>query len=308
MKVECPNCQTKYNLPDSMVGTGGADVRCSLCKHTFHVDTPQGDDFPGFGDSGASHGWPVEGEDEGDSGASSTDFGAELDKQRMKDPFEGVGVSSSEFTTIDFDKPAEKNPRKTLLLAVVLGIALLAGVGTAAAYFLDMWPFAKKSAQSVMENAPATPQGKEQAPAPQPAQSLLESIIFEKYDHYFVDNDKAGKLFVIEGKLVNKSPSTLGQIKIEATLRDTAEAPLLNKTITAGPKANNFELRTMSMTDLENRLNSVQEVLLYNGAVKPGEDVPFMFVFQNAPQNMNTLSLRVVEYHEAAAPQAPAKQ
>lgn len=299
MKVECPNCQTKFNLPDDMVGPDGANVRCSLCKHVFHVDAPTPEDFPGFGDSGATPDWPVEGEEEH---PSRDDFGAQLDAERKKDPFEDAGVSSSDFASIDFgkaEKPSQGASKKTALLAVVLGLVVFAGIGATAAYFFEFWPFAKKPATSAMENAPPTAH-KEAAP------DYSAQLPFESYTNYFVDNDKVGKLFVIEGKLVNRSPATLGQITIEATLLDSKEAPVLSKVITAGPKASNFELKTLSKEDLESRLASRQEILLNNGQVKPGDEVPFMVVFTNIPDNVKNFSLKLKDYLEVA-PEAQAQ-
>jgi predicted Zn finger-like uncharacterized protein len=40
MKVTCPNCDTKYNLPDDKIPGSGSNVRCSRCQHVFHVDKP----------------------------------------------------------------------------------------------------------------------------------------------------------------------------------------------------------------------------------------------------------------------------
>jgi predicted Zn finger-like uncharacterized protein len=40
MKVTCPNCDTKYNLPDEKIPGAGSNVRCSRCHHVFHVDKP----------------------------------------------------------------------------------------------------------------------------------------------------------------------------------------------------------------------------------------------------------------------------
>ena len=34
MIVTCPNCSTKFNLPDANA-TPGAKLRCSVCKHVF---------------------------------------------------------------------------------------------------------------------------------------------------------------------------------------------------------------------------------------------------------------------------------
>ncbi|QJB56255.1 DUF3426 domain-containing protein [Pseudodesulfovibrio sp. zrk46] len=40
MIVTCPNCQTRYNLPDDKVPAGGAKVKCSKCAHVFKADPP----------------------------------------------------------------------------------------------------------------------------------------------------------------------------------------------------------------------------------------------------------------------------
>jgi len=40
MIVTCPNCQTKYNLPDAKVPAGGAKVKCSKCAHVFKAAPP----------------------------------------------------------------------------------------------------------------------------------------------------------------------------------------------------------------------------------------------------------------------------
>src|SRR5512145_1974522 len=97
MIVECPSCQTKYSLPDDRIGPDGANVRCSVCKHVFHVDAPEEDDFPGFGDSGATPSWPVDGLDEELAQDKET-------AGRKKDPFDDASLSSADFTSIDFGK------------------------------------------------------------------------------------------------------------------------------------------------------------------------------------------------------------
>jgi predicted Zn finger-like uncharacterized protein len=305
MKVECPSCQTKFNLPDEKVGSEGANVRCGVCKHVFHVEATSPEDFPGFGDAGASPIWPVSGEGEN----RSDDFSSQLEDERKKDRFEDVSVSSSEFSSIDFGTPTKREPKlstKWTVLGILLGLIVLAGVSGTAAYFFEFWPFAKKPIPSPMENAP-TPPAKETAP------DYATQLVFESYNSYFVDNEKMGepgkpvRLFVIEGKLVNKSPVNLGQIAIDATLLDTKEAPVLSKSFTAGPKASNFELKTLSKEDLDSRLNSRQEIALYNGLVKPGDEVPFMVVFPDIPETVKNFSLKVGSYLEVA-PQNPAQK
>ncbi|WP_084502208.1 DUF3426 domain-containing protein [Fundidesulfovibrio putealis] len=315
MKVECPNCHTKYNLPDDKVGAEGANVRCSVCRHEFHVEAPAADDFPGFGESGASPIWPVQAEGEDAFGG----FESQLDAARKKDPFDDAGVSSSDFASIDFGKPAkekgETSKSKKIILAACLGFTLLLGISGAAAYFFEFWPFAKpgpavqtpasgagEQASSVMENAQGTPgqPAKEQGP------DYSAQLQFESFTNHVVENEKLGKVLVIEGKLVNRSPVAVGEIAIEVTLLDAKETALETKVFMAGPKASFFDLRTMDKEALDSRLNSKQEILLNNSNVKPGEEVPFMVAFQGFPPTVANYSLKLKGFREVQAPPQPA--
>lgn len=40
MIVTCPNCETRYNLPDDKVPEGGAKVKCSKCSQVFKAEHP----------------------------------------------------------------------------------------------------------------------------------------------------------------------------------------------------------------------------------------------------------------------------
>ncbi len=41
MIITCTSCLTKFNLDDSRIPFKGAKVRCSRCRHVFHVPPPQ---------------------------------------------------------------------------------------------------------------------------------------------------------------------------------------------------------------------------------------------------------------------------
>lgn len=47
MIVTCPQCASGYVLPESLIGPGGARVRCPGCAHEFVVPPPAGPGRPG---------------------------------------------------------------------------------------------------------------------------------------------------------------------------------------------------------------------------------------------------------------------
>ena len=99
MKVQCPNCDTKYRLDEERLGPDGSKVRCSRCRHVFTV-------FPPFADDTA-------------------DTALDLDFQWHKDANTGEAVAGR-----DSQPPGKPRSRLlTLVLAAILLIVLaLAGL------------------------------------------------------------------------------------------------------------------------------------------------------------------------------------
>ncbi|MFT3968552.1 MAG: zinc-ribbon domain-containing protein, partial [Sphingobium sp.] len=40
MILTCPNCATRYVVPDSAIGHDGRRVRCASCKHSWFQEGP----------------------------------------------------------------------------------------------------------------------------------------------------------------------------------------------------------------------------------------------------------------------------
>lgn len=53
MLLICPNCNTRYIVPDASIGATGRQVRCASCKHSWYQQAPELDLLPGESDGTA---------------------------------------------------------------------------------------------------------------------------------------------------------------------------------------------------------------------------------------------------------------
>ena len=78
---------------------------------------------------------------------------------------------------------------------------------------------------------------------------------------YVVNNEKIGKLIVIEGKVVNEFDEPRELIRIEATLYDSQGTPIVTKDQLAGTMVTLFQLQVLSEEELEQALKNRWDIV-----------------------------------------------
>ncbi len=233
MEVKCPQCTSRFNLPDNL-GKPGAKLRCSVCKHVFAL--PMGR-------------------------PAGTAEPKDTALPRLKDPRTGKG-------------------RLTKLLLGLLLLCLLGG----GAY----WYFFLRGIPEV------------QGVSGEDLARKVEMLTMRNVRQYIVENEKVGKVFVIEGRVVNEFPSPKALIAVQAAIYDKDKKVLSEKKQWAGTQLSLFQLQVLSQKEMESFLGNKLEILTNNTNVKQGGEVPFMVLFYDPPNTVTEFGVKIVDVQDAS--------
>ena len=124
---------------------------------------------------------------------------------------------------------------------------------------------------------------------------LLELAGVRQYIVSNAENDNFEQLTVVEGKVINGFAEPLSFIELEATLYDADNNILDKKTQMAGPKINFFQLQTLGELEFEEALHDNMVILENNTQIKPGESVPFTFIFYNPSKKAANYNVKITD-------------
>lgn len=313
MILECPNCKTTYNLADSLVPEGGRKVKCTVCDHVFRaallsqerdaVHDADIEDLFGAdsGDSGMDFGGPSPAAARDDSAAEDKPSGGyeipdDLASASAGDPSReeapakagnGAGMDLGGGFSLDGGKPRKesKGGKKMLALAIVGGALLLLAGAAAGLYFL------KPGLVPGLGKAPAA----DEAAAKPAAQAQVDNITLDKIRQYYVENEKVGKLFVVEGVAVNDFDAPKELIAVEVSLFDAQGQTLAGKRQMAGNSLSLYQIQILELDKIESGLVNESGIAANNMFVQPRGEVPFMVVFANPPDTVSEFVVKVVE-------------
>lgn len=222
MEVSCPNCSSRFNLPDKLAKPG-AKLRCAVCKNVFQLPGEQ--------------------------------------KAAPPEPAEKLP---------DLAKP--KN-RKFLWIALIAIFLILAGSGGAWFWLHEKQPAV--SEEDVAKN--------------------VEQLTMRNVRQYTLANEKVGKVFVIEGKVVNEFPEPKELIELEAAIYDKNKNPVAVKRQLAGTQLSLFQLQVLSDKEMESFLKNKMEILANNTNVPPGGEVPFMILFYAPQEDLSEFGVKITD-------------
>ena len=308
MVVKCPECNTRFTLEDSRIPGPTAKVRCSRCRHVFHItregqivdpdwrpleetlrDTPPKEEVRGE--------TPVPPAPEPPMPSPPSPEKVVAEEETLVPP---AAIPAE--TPAAPEKPHSWWGFIALFLAamVIGGLGWLAWQGTLPAPLKPLAEVVQRLKEKrVAPKQPGPASGPEAGapappptvvtppPPPVPAADLVELAVDWAQARYqgLVNDQGGGQLLLIQGEVINKGKTSRGPIRIRATLTDAQHRPMKEEVVYAGTTFTEQELKSLKPEEIKGWLakpggRSQERVL------KPGEKQPFTAVFFEVPDNL----------------------
>ncbi|MBR4742140.1 MAG: DUF3426 domain-containing protein, partial [Desulfovibrio sp.] len=127
----------------------------------------------------------------------------------------------------------------------------------------------------------------------------IKNLTLRNVRQYIVDNEKVGKVFVIEGRVVNEFREPKELIAVEAAIYGKDKQPLAVKKQRCGTQLSLFQLQVLSEKEMESFLNNEVEILTNNINIKQGGEVPFMVLFYSPPAEVSEFGVKIIDVRDA---------
>ena len=108
---------------------------------------------------------------------------------------------------------------------------------------------------------------------------------------YYETNAAAGKMFIIKGQVTNEGRLRKTGVRVSAVLLDAQNKTVAEKTVYAGNVFAGDALRKAAREKIEEAMSNPIGGGLANIDVPPGKSVPFMVVFFDAPDGIDSYRL-----------------
>jgi hypothetical protein len=142
------------------------------------------------------------------------------------------------------------------------------------------------------------PQGQVSDPAGNLHLSTLE------INSRFIENDSAGKLFIITGQVKNGYTVARSHIQVNGKIYNQGKQLVKSENAFSGNILSDLDLKNLSFKEIQGRLNAKNGLQMANVDVKPGGTIPFMVVFSDLPENLEEFTIEVIGSAPATPPAA----
>lgn len=178
------------------------------------------------------------------------------------------------------EMPARKKGRLWLWAAVVL--LLLAAAGGGGWYYMNYDAQPPETGEEIAKK--------------------VERLTMRNVRQYNLLNEKVGKVFVIEGKVVNEFDTPRDFIELEGAIYNADKEVLASKKQLAGTQLSLFQLQVLTEKEMESFLHNKMEILANNTNIPPGGEAPFMILFYAPPDNVAEFGVKIVDVKTSATP------
>lgn len=297
MQVVCPKCKSRFNLPS---GTKpGARLRCSVCRTVFSLPSEESSDYARQPSLSSETLPPL--------GASDVPQSVlpPLDEKKTHHPilwflvvvlFLGIAGYVAWEISDDF-RGAVINLKNKFIPAQDPVKSVQQPEGSVSRD--EASPVIPSQA---MENATKPAETKElqykaaanevaQVPSQEQESNEvdLHSLRLEKVRQYFVDNEKVGRLLVIEGVVVGQKPFLPSTVHVEAVIIGEDKKPLGKKDQKVGGKLSLLQLQKMDKEELE-----ATQFSGFEADVKQPK-YSFMIIFCNPVKTVSEFAVKITE-------------
>jgi predicted Zn finger-like uncharacterized protein len=331
MIIECKKCGSLFRLDEGLLREEGSKVRCSVCRHVFIAHPPGWEPKEGekprpmnrsLGETVTLDSPPVlEGEEneplldeselnfedafeeEGetkkihpipDSRIPEEEFQMEMDYQEPEKPKQEVlrPVAAKSKTGEQRPEPPAKpvqevRPKgkratrsKLPVVIAVIVLLLLGGAGAVVLYAPDLVPEQLAFLKG--------------AQRPEPKDPGVLRLRFTAVTGSFVQNSKAGQLFVIRGTISNNYSDSRSYILVKGSILDEQGKVVKTKIAYAGNVFTDNELKDLPVDQINQGLRNRSGKGNANVNIKPQTSVPFMIVFEELPENLSEFTVEPV--------------
>ncbi len=297
MQVVCPKCKSRFNLPS---GTKpGVRLRCSVCMTVFSLPSEGSSDYARQSSLSSGTLPPL--------GASDVPQSAlpQLEEKKSHHPFLWflvvvlvLGIAGYAAWEISGDfRGVVINLKNKFIPAQAPAKSVQQPEGSDSRDEVSpvipgqpMENATKPTETEELQHKTATNEVVQVHPQEQESNEVdLHSLRLEKVRQYFVDNEKVGRILVIEGQIVGQKPFLSSTAHVEAVLIGEDKKPLEKKEQKIGGKLTLLQLQKMDKGELE----AAQFSELNAGNMQ--QDYPFMIGFYNPVKTVREFSVKIIK-------------